>query len=158
MTERIEQIRKIILNKEHHVFRQDTVFDWSKEFYEADMSLMRRAAVQLVRLLQAEKPVILPYERIVFTRTIKHLPEICTESEWNSIKEIHYIHELGRVCNICSNFETTIKCGLDARRNDTLIALQNCKSDEGKELLDGVIPVSYTHLRAHETDSYLVCR
>src|SRR5664279_4857111 len=26
----------------------------------------------------------------------------------------------------------------------------------GLELLDG--PVSYTHLRAHETDSYLVCR
>ena len=22
----------------------------------------------------------------------------------------------------------------------------------------GVVPVSYTHLRAHETDSYLVCR
>src|SRR5665647_1621121 len=24
--------------------------------------------------------------------------------------------------------------------------------------LEGLIPVSYTHLRAHETDSYLVCR
>ena len=23
---------------------------------------------------------------------------------------------------------------------------------------DGIKPVSYTHLRAHETDSYLVCR
>src|SRR5665647_898528 len=23
---------------------------------------------------------------------------------------------------------------------------------------DGILPVSYTHLRAHETDSYLVCR
>src|SRR5680860_141577 len=26
------------------------------------------------------------------------------------------------------------------------------------ELPEGVSPVSYTHLRAHETDSYLVCR
>src|SRR5664279_1725689 len=25
-------------------------------------------------------------------------------------------------------------------------------------IADGFIPVSYTHLRAHETDSYLVCR
>src|SRR5665647_238908 len=29
--------------------------------------------------------------------------------------------------------------------------------DEGR-LIDACAPVSYTHLRAHETDSYLVCR
>src|SRR5665647_1007985 len=27
-----------------------------------------------------------------------------------------------------------------------------------QQLLTNIIPVSYTHLRAHETDSYLVCR
>ena len=27
-----------------------------------------------------------------------------------------------------------------------------------KSFLDMIAPVSYTHLRAHETDSYLVCR
>ena len=25
-------------------------------------------------------------------------------------------------------------------------------------MAEGEVPVSYTHLRAHETDSYLVCR
>src|SRR5665647_3755937 len=30
--------------------------------------------------------------------------------------------------------------------------------DEPVSALDVSIPVSYTHLRAHETDSYLVCR
>jgi pyruvate-formate lyase len=139
MTEKIEQIKNLILSKEHHVFRQDTVLDWSKEFSEANMSLMQRASIQLVRLLQAEKPVILPNERIVFTRTIKHLPEICTESEWNQIKNKYYIHELGKVCNIGSDFETTIKCGLDTRRQDALLALQNCTSEEGKELLNGIL-------------------
>ena len=29
---------------------------------------------------------------------------------------------------------------------------------EAKRLLESGKPVSYTHLRAHETDSYLVCR
>src|SRR5665647_3634200 len=29
---------------------------------------------------------------------------------------------------------------------------------DGHRHLDGAHPVSYTHLRAHETDSYLVCR
>src|SRR5665647_2112395 len=28
----------------------------------------------------------------------------------------------------------------------------------GREYADEIAPVSYTHLRAHETDSYLVCR
>lgn len=139
MTARIELIRKFILNKEHHAFRQDTVFDWSEEFHEANMSLMQRAAIQLVRLLQSEKPVILPNERIVFTRTIKHLPEICTESEWKNIRDKHYIHELGRVCNICSDFEKTIQYGLDSRRQDVLSALENCESNEGKELLTGIL-------------------
>lgn len=139
MTERIEFIRNLILNKEHHSFRRDTVFDWSKEFQEANMPHMQRAAIQLVRLLQSEQPVILPNERIVFTRTIKHLPDILTETEWNMVKSKHYIHELGRVCNICSDFETTIKRGLDARRQEVLSALQNCKRIEGKELLIGII-------------------
>src|SRR5664279_4658264 len=30
--------------------------------------------------------------------------------------------------------------------------------DESLASVDGLHPVSYTHLRAHETDSYLVCR
>src|SRR5665647_2658336 len=30
--------------------------------------------------------------------------------------------------------------------------------DARRDLADGLGPVSYTHLRAHETDSYLVCR
>src|SRR5680860_907754 len=33
--------------------------------------------------------------------------------------------------------------------------LESAAADRHK---NGVIPVSYTHLRAHETDSYLVCR
>lgn len=139
MTERIEQIKKSILNKDHHTFRQDTVFDWSKEFFEANIPLTQRAAIQLARLLQAEKPVILPNERIVFTRTIKQLPGICTQSEWKNIKDTHYIHELGTVCNISSDYETTINHGLDARREEVLITLQKCTSTEGKDLLNGII-------------------
>ena len=30
--------------------------------------------------------------------------------------------------------------------------------DNIKALAVNILPVSYTHLRAHETDSYLVCR
>ena len=42
---------------------------------------------------------------------------------------------------------------------NALNRLQNILSCKVKELLyRAFVPVSYTHLRAHETDSYLVCR
>lgn len=141
MTERIEQLRKLTLSKAHYTYRQDKVFDWSNEFYTANMPFARRAALQLVRLLQAEKPVILPHEKIVFTRTIKHLPEICTEAEWENIKGSHYIHELGRVCNISADYETTLRLGLDARRQEALDSLRSCRDDEAKDLLEGIIQI-----------------
>src|SRR5680860_1760651 len=37
-------------------------------------------------------------------------------------------------------------------------ALDSLRSNEPKFVLGRRSPVSYTHLRAHETDSYLVCR
>ena len=54
--------------------------------------------------------------KIVFTRTVCQIPEIFTDEEWNSLKEEHYIHELGRVCNISSNYEYTIEVGLETRK------------------------------------------
>src|SRR5665647_1457612 len=45
---------------------------------------------------------------------------------------------------------------LVATSGDTGGAIAN--SFYGMEDIDVIIPVSYTHLRAHETDSYLVCR
>ena len=42
---------------------------------------------------------------------------------------------------------------------DRFIYYPSLSTNLGQTLvLDGVYPVSYTHLRAHETDSYLVCR
>src|SRR5680860_1784409 len=41
-------------------------------------------------------------------------------------------------------------CRCDSRRSDSAAWLALGR--------DGQEPVSYTHLRAHETDSYLVCR
>src|SRR5665647_3400498 len=34
----------------------------------------------------------------------------------------------------------------------------NCTPEENRSFWEGLKSVSYTHLRAHETDSYLVCR
>src|SRR5664279_2893093 len=60
-------------------------------------------------------------------RGIEHLAE--------TRNYIQVIALMERVCGICSNIHT----------------LTLCNAIEG---LTGLTPVSYTHLRAHETDSY----
>ena len=45
----------------------------------------------------------------------------------------------------------SVRHGLRSSVEDTLRAF-------GATVVPGADPVSYTHLRAHETDSYLVCR
>ena len=68
--------------------------------------------------MNAELPVILPGEKIVFTRTLTQVPDIYTPEEWNEIKNKYYIHEKGTVCNISPNYAYTIQHGLEARKQE----------------------------------------
>ena len=46
----------------------------------------------------------------------------------------------------------------DAARLSNIVDGTILTTDGFRVFKDGALPVSYTHLRAHETDSYLVCR
>ena len=39
-----------------------------------------------------------------------------------------------------------------------IMAIENLSATTLRNIIGDMEPVSYTHLRAHETDSYLVCR
>ena len=105
MNPRIENLRGYILRKEHHVLRRTParlgLDNLNIGFAAAGMPPVRRSAEMLAALMRAEQPVILPGEKIVFTRTVTEVPEIFTPQEWDGIKASHYIHERGTVCNIC---------------------------------------------------------
>ncbi|MDR3643728.1 MAG: pyruvate formate lyase family protein, partial [Clostridia bacterium] len=86
----------------------------------------------------AETPVILPDQKIVFLRTVKSLPPVFTDQEWESIKSKHYIHETGAINNICPGYAGTIRHGLDWEKQRCLRSLE--KADEKqKEFLRCVI-------------------
>lgn len=122
MNQRITLLREYILSKKHHLFRrsaEELGIDTANQFYAAaNIAPDKRSALHLSTLLELESPVILPGERIVVTRTISEIPDIYTKAEWDQIKETHYIHERGTVCNISPDYETTIKKGLDARKSE----------------------------------------
>ncbi len=120
MNDRIKILLNNVLQKKHHQSRQNIDKEELKAFTESlkdeGFSDIARAQKRLSWVLANEVPVILPEEKIVFTRTVCQIPEIFTEDEWDKIKEKHYIHELGRICNINSNYEYTIETGLEKRK------------------------------------------
>lgn len=122
MIQKIELLREFILDKKHHVYRRTPeelgIDKLCSTYEEAGMSLLDRTVNRLSILLEKETPVILPGEKIVFTRTITYIPEILTEEEWTKIKSVNYVHERGSVCNISPDYETTLIKGLDSRKDE----------------------------------------
>lgn len=144
MNKRIEDILEYILSKEHHQFRQGIVPNLAEEFFQKGMSPIQRVSEKLSRVLEAEKPVILDNERIVFLRTVPKLPAIFTNSEWEAIKNSHFIHELGNVCNISPDYAATIGAGLEQRKKEAVEGLEKCiknNDNQGQEFLAAVIKV-----------------
>jgi len=129
MIDRINSLREYILDKKHHQFRQDSGdnnFDKLNSRWAAmNLSPIKRSAQSFIAVLAAEKPVILPGEKIVFTRTVTNLPDIFTPEEWEEIKKVKYLHERGVVCNISPDYEYTIEKGIGFR----LAELENRLSD-----------------------------
>lgn len=146
MKPRIKLILDYVFQKKHHPFRQEIneeILDrLTSSFKEQDLPDIQRAQKQLSWVLDNEVPVILPEEKIVITRTIPKIPEIFTPGEWAEIKKGHYIHELGRVCNISSNYGYTIEVGLEQRRKEILQSVEihlAQGNEQGVEFLNAVL-------------------
>ena len=122
MNERINYLKTYILDKRHHSQRRTPSsigLDKLNTIYaQQGLSPVERATACFAALMNAELPVILPGEKIVFTRTLTQVPDIYTPEEWNEIKNKYYIHEKGTVCNISPNYAYTIQHGLEARKQE----------------------------------------
>lgn len=141
MNEPIKNLREYLLDKTHHQFRRTPgelgIENVSEEFKAAGLSPVKRSAACLSVMLEKEQPVILPGERIVFTRTITQVPEVFTPEEWNEIKRAHYLHEKGYVCNISPDYASTIRDGFDARKQEIDKRLEDIGLSAGeKEFLE----------------------
>ncbi len=146
MKPRIKLMLDYVFQKKHHQFRQEIneeILDrLTFSFKEQDLHDIRRAQKRLSWMLDNEVPVILPEEKIVITRTVAKIPEIYTPEEWAEIKKGHYIHELGRVCNISSNYGYTIEVGLEQRRKEIIqsIEIQSAQGNQqGVEFLKAAL-------------------
>ena len=144
MNARLDALRSYLLDKKHHAFVKTAaeagIADLNERLAREGTPPQVRSAVVFSEMMHCQDPVILPGEKIVFTRTVKDVPFIFTEKEWEEIKANHYIHERGTVSNISPDYETTIRLGLDARKQEIGTRLQDKGLDaEGKIFLESVL-------------------
>ena len=102
----------IVTEKAHHAFRRTLEDDLAAAYHAEGLAYRERMTRRFAYLCAAEAPVILPGESIVFTRTVRNLPDVLTEDEW-----AHYEghrHELGYMSNVCANYAKVLQNGLDA--------------------------------------------
>lgn len=143
MNEKIKALKKYIVDdKLHHAFRRDgksAGLDMlAEDFRAAGLPAQARAGKTLAAFLAAETPVILPNEKIVFTRTIRDIPEYFTPAEWEEIKKTRFIHEKGEVFNLSADFERVLNEGLDSRKS-TAQKLSDGATKEEKIFLQSVV-------------------
>ncbi len=136
MTQRIERMLSCLRGKTHHVYRQDRSFTEPEN--RGTISRTMAVAHGLRSFLEAQTPVLLPDTRIAFLRTVRNLPQILTQEEMEHDRKGHYIHEMGRVCNICPNYAAVMAMGLDQAKKVCIEGLADAGLEEA-DFLQAVI-------------------
>lgn len=121
MRERIRRMRQFFVTDKRQRERrqeQEDPYRLAKEFAREGLSDTDRAARRLIYVLEKERPVLFPDEKIVFTRTVVTVPELFTEKEMETLKKDHWIHEKGDVCNINVDYTRLMRKGLSAELSE----------------------------------------
>ncbi len=121
MTDKIQKMLDFyIKNKVHHEFRQPVTdkYRYAVKYKEQNLNDVDRSVNRLRDVLAEEHPVVFPDDSILCLRTVTTLPEIFTEEEFKEISNKHYIHEQGKLCNICPNYMNLMDKGLAAKKDE----------------------------------------
>jgi pyruvate-formate lyase len=130
MNVRIEKLQQRVRDGLHRSLRKQESISIIEECEAENLSWPRRAARLTRRQCEAETPILLPDERIVFTRTLPAtIPPMYSETDWQRITAGHTLHELGPINNICADWGKTLSQGLLGRRETALTGRERYKND-----------------------------
>ena len=140
MNERLILLKHRMKAGEHWTLRQAQPIDLLPECEKEGLSWSRRVARLVRRQCEAERVVIGPEEKIVFTRTVPGVPPIYSPKDWSSMTAGRILHELGPVSNICADWELLLSQGLLGRRKVAVITRARMADDAGAvDFLDSAI-------------------
>lgn len=129
-----------IAKKEHHKFRMihPEPYFLAKQFSAQGLGDMERTVARLRWVLEQEKPVVFPGEKIAMLRTVTAIPEIFTLTEFEAIRKVHTIHEQGKVSNINPRYSLLLESGTIQKRKELekqLTEFTNEENDEGQRTI-----------------------
>ena len=137
MNESVLKLKNFFIrDKAHHSYRQPAVDPYllAGEFAKNNTPALERAEKRLLYVLEQEKPVVFPEERIAFMRTVPVLPELYTQEEITELKKTHWLHEQGEVCNINVDYSMLLLWGFDSKREELKkLALARQAAGEGEK-------------------------
>ena len=116
MDNRVRIIYERLLSKEYKKLRRDTSYDFAKEYASVGLSAAKRSGDRLLRLAELERAILFPEDRIGMMRTIKKVPPLLTEKEYDEISADHFIFDGGIVFNIASDYGKTLSEGMEKKR------------------------------------------
>jgi formate C-acetyltransferase len=138
LSERVMDLRRAVSNGEHKKYRIKTAPDAATICDRENLDWAKRSSRLTQLMCEAETPVILPGERIVFTRTIPFVPLYYSKEQWKAIFDGRAMHESGIISNICADWEMALEQGLVARKNVIQERLANGGGTELQTLCDTV--------------------
>lgn len=140
MNDRLPAMKNRVRDGEHRFLRQDLPIDVLAECETRKLSWPKRVARLVRRQCEAERIIIEPDERIVFTRTLPATPPIYSPKEWAQLTAGRTLHELGPVSNICADWSLLLSQGLIGRKQVALATRKRLARDhKSVEFLDCVV-------------------
>jgi pyruvate-formate lyase len=137
---RLVRLKNAMRDGFYREFRGTEQVDVLNECDRENLSWPRRAARLTRRMCEAQLPIIVPDERIVFTRTTTANPPIYSPSQGQTVTQGRTLHESGVISNICANWEMLLSQGLLGRRKVAVATRERLKNNaEAVEFLDCAI-------------------
>lgn len=124
MNQRLQEMRDRIRKGMHKSHRQTNPLDLASDFDAEGLSWPQRVARLTRSMCEAEKVIIDPNERIIFTRTLPDARSLYTVEDWSKLTKNRTLHELGPINNICPDWPMVLSQGLLGRRK---VALESRK-------------------------------
>ncbi len=142
MNGRLESLRARTRDGHFRRYRQPGGPDLVAECDRERLSWPERMARLTRRMCEAERVVIEPDERIVFTRTVTTVPPVYSAGDEAALTEGRTLHEGGLINNVCADWGLALGQGLLGRRRvarETRDRMASTGDAAGLEFLDAAI-------------------
>ncbi|OQA79068.1 MAG: Benzylsuccinate synthase alpha subunit [Tenericutes bacterium ADurb.Bin239] len=145
MNERVKVILERLHDRKYRELRVNYEVNLASEYAKKKVPFPLRASDRLQKLAEAEKAIVYPGDRIGFYRTIRNIPKILTDKEFDDLGKKYFLFDGAQVGNISSDYEYTLKVGFDKRLEEVETQIKkantNAELNELKAMKESILAI-----------------